>query len=246
MLPFVGCAGWSISRHHAGYFPEEGSHLARYAQRLRAVEVNSCFYRSHRPSTYASWAAQTPADFAFSLKLPKVITHDRRLIDTESGLARFLDETAALGPKRGPILVQLPPSLSFDAKVAGEFLGSLRRRYHGEVACEPRHPSWFAPAAEGLLTSFDIARVAADPPVMGNSAGPGAFSGLVYFRLHGAPQIYYSKYPAEHIEATARFLIKAAESAKTWCIFDNTALGAAVVNAFEMIDEINKAPRCDG
>jgi len=180
------------------------------------------------------------------LKLPKEITHDRRLIDTEAGLARFVDETAALGPKRGPILVQLPPSLAFDARVAGEFLGSLRRRYHGDVACEPRHPSWFAPAAERLLTSFEIARVAADPPILGNWAGPGGFKGLVYFRLHGAPQIYYSKYPAERISAVARSLVKAAESAKTWCIFDNTALGAAMVNAFEMIDEMNKTPRCNG
>ena len=66
----VGCAGRSIPEVHAGCFPEEGSHLVRYAQRFPSAEVNSSFYRPHRPSTYARWAAETPEDFAFSLKVP--------------------------------------------------------------------------------------------------------------------------------------------------------------------------------
>src|SRR5947209_17325683 len=125
----VGCAGWSIPKEHAGCFAEEGSHLVRYAQRFPAVEVNSSFYRPHRPSTYARWAAETPEGFAFSLKVPKEVTHKRRLVDAERPLVGFLDETAALGAKRGPLLVQLPPSLAFDAGIASSFFASLRRRY---------------------------------------------------------------------------------------------------------------------
>ena len=78
---------------------------------LPAVEINSSFYRPHRPSTYARWAAETPEGFPFAVKLPKEITHKRRLVDVAEPLDRFLAETAALGPKRGPLLVQLPPSL---------------------------------------------------------------------------------------------------------------------------------------
>src|SRR4051794_8840359 len=110
----VGVAGWSIAKEHAGRFDPEGSHLARYAGRLPAVEINSSFYRPHRPSTYARWATETPDDFAFSVKVPREITHKRRLVESDDLLARFLDETAALGTKRGPLLVQLPPSLAFD------------------------------------------------------------------------------------------------------------------------------------
>ena len=98
----VGCAGWSIPKEHAGRFPEDGSHLARYAERFPAVEINSSFYRPHRPSTYARWAAETPEGFAFAVKVPKEITHTRRLVDADEPLDRFLDETAALGDKRGP------------------------------------------------------------------------------------------------------------------------------------------------
>jgi uncharacterized protein YecE (DUF72 family) len=108
----VGCAGWTIPKQYASRFTADGSQLTRYAERLQAVEVNSCFYRSHRPSTYARWAAQTPAEFAFSLKIPKEVTHERRLVRTDGAVSRFLDETAELGPKRGPILVQLPPRSS--------------------------------------------------------------------------------------------------------------------------------------
>src|SRR3954452_1019206 len=127
----VGCAGWSIPRDHSANFPGEGTHLSRYARRFSGVEINTSFYRPHRPSTYARWASETPEGFSFSLKVPKEITHTRRLIDVDGPLDRFLDETAARGTKRGPLLVQLPPSLAFDAGSVGAFLSTVRSRYDG-------------------------------------------------------------------------------------------------------------------
>src|SRR4051794_14248133 len=219
----VGCAGWSIPKEHAGRFPEAGSHLERYARRLPAVEVNSSFYRPHRPSTYARWAAETPEDFAFSLKVPREVTHKRGLVDADELINRFLDETAAPGKKRGPLLVQLPPSLAFDAGTASSFFASLRRRYGGTVACEPRHPSWFTDEADRLLSDHEVARVAADPAVVPQAAEPGGWGGLVYYRLHGSPKMYYSAYPAEYLDALADPLTQARIAAPVWCIFDNTA-----------------------
>jgi uncharacterized protein YecE (DUF72 family) len=216
----------------------EGSHLARYAQRFPAVEVNSCFYRSHRPATYARWATETPTDFAFSLKVPKDVTHKHGLVKTEELIGRFLDETAAMGAKRGPLLVQLPPSLAFDAKVVGEFFTGLRRQFDGAVACEPRHKSWFSPEPERLLVGFAVARVAADPYVVHLAAEPGGWTGLVYFRLHGSPEKYYSAYPAERLEDVANSLVNAVATAETWCIFDNTALGAATTDALAVLEHV--------
>jgi uncharacterized protein YecE (DUF72 family) len=221
-----------------GTFPEEGSHLARYAQRFPAVEVNSCFYRSHRPSTYARWATETPADFAFSLKVPKEVTHRHRLVKTGELLGRFLDETAALGAKRGPLLMQLPPSLAFDAKIVGELFTGLRRQYDGDVACEPRHKCWFSPEPEMLFVEFAVARVAADPSVVHQAAEPGGWNGLVYFRLHGSPDMYYSAYPAERLQDVAKSLVNAVATSKTWCIFDNTALRAATTDALTVRDRL--------
>src|SRR5256885_13730988 len=84
----VGCAGWSVRADHASHFPAEGSHLQRYAGRFAAVEINTSFYRPHRPATYARWAASVPSDFRFSVKVPKEITHKRRLVDTLELLER--------------------------------------------------------------------------------------------------------------------------------------------------------------
>jgi uncharacterized protein YecE (DUF72 family) len=75
---YVGVAGWSISKEHAARFPVEGSHLERYAQVFNAVEINSSFYRPHRPQTYAPWAASVPDGFRFAVKMPREITHRRR------------------------------------------------------------------------------------------------------------------------------------------------------------------------
>ncbi|MFY0574630.1 DUF72 domain-containing protein [Cystobacter fuscus] len=127
----IGCAGWSLARAVAGFFPAGGSHLERYAQVLPAVELNSSFYRPHRPATYARWRDSVPATFRFSVKVPKVITHERRLCDVEEPLARFLEEVGHLDEKLGCLLVQLPPSLRFEPAVAGAFFEVLRARTRG-------------------------------------------------------------------------------------------------------------------
>jgi uncharacterized protein YecE (DUF72 family) len=238
----VGCAGWSIPKQFAECFPSEGSHLVRYSRRFRGVEVNSCFYRSHRPATYARWANETPPDFSFSLKVPRKITHECRLIKTESELRRFLDETALLEKKRGPLLVQLPPSFVFDAGIVGVFFEGLRRQYEGDVACEPRHRSWFAPESERLMTGFQVARVAADPAVVPRAGEPGGWGGLVYYRLHGSPRIYYSAYPTERLAAIASSFVEAPATVRAWCIFDNTALGAATGDALAAAEEFRRKP----
>lgn len=228
----IGCAGWSIPKAYAAAFPGEGTHLARYARRLNAVEIDSSFYRSHRPETYARWADEVPEGFAFAVKVPRVVTHVARLVGFEGAMEDFLRETAGLGPKLGVLLVQLPPSLVFEQEVAAAFFAWLRARYEGGAACEPRHPSWFTPEAEQLLVRHRLARVAADPVPDGCSGEPGGWPGLIYFRLHGSPQIYRSAYEPAFLEALAgRLRGYAAAGAEVWCIFDNTAAGAAMGNA---------------
>ena len=140
----LGTAGWTVPSQHAQAFPGGGSHLERYSSRFPAVEINSSFYRPHRPDTYRRWAATVPSHFRFAVKIPKEITHLRRLADVEEPLERFLSEAGALGEKLGPLLLQLPPSFAFDEQRVTAFLRRLRGRTNADVACEPRHPSWFS------------------------------------------------------------------------------------------------------
>src|SRR3712207_4818785 len=228
----IGTAAWSIPKEHAAPFPVVGSHLERYSALLNAVEINSSFYRPHRTTTYERWAVSVPESFRFAVKVPKSITHELRLKDTNSLLDRFLSEVSGLGPKLGPLLVQLPPSLRFEDGVADTFLSKLRSRVKSALVCEPRHASWFTPEAEGLLDVLRIARVAADPAPVSSADQPGGWRGMSYYRLHGSPRIYYSAYSPAYLSAVAELLTRdVAAAVQTWCIFDNTAAFAATGDA---------------
>jgi uncharacterized protein YecE (DUF72 family) len=228
----IGTAGWSIPARHAAHFPEEGGGLARYATRFKAAEINSSFYRRHKPETYSRWAGAVPDGFRFAVKVPKVITHERRLADSAEPLDSFLAEIAGLGAALGPLLVQLPPSLAFDKAVAGAFFGALRARYDGLVACEPRHVSWFESEADALLVDNRVARVGADPARAPNAAVPSGWPGLAYWRLHGSPRMYFSEYGPDFLADLAKRLANAGVEA--WCMFDNTASGAALGDALAL------------
>jgi len=231
----IGTAGWGLPRPWRPEFPAEGSYLERYATRFSATEINSSFYRQHRRAVYERWAAAVPPDFRFAVKLPRAITHDQALVAADVLLEVFLEEATGLGPRLGPLLVQLPPSLAYHAEQAEEFFETLRRLHTGAVACEPRHESWFGGDAETMLRRHGVARVAADPARVPAAANPGGDGRLEYYRLHGSPRIYYSDYEPERIALVAGRLRRAATAAEQiWCVFDNTTLGAATGNALAL------------
>jgi uncharacterized protein YecE (DUF72 family) len=234
---FIGTAGWSIPSRYAAEFCGAGTHLKRYATRLNAVEINSSFYRPHRRQTYERWAGSVPEQFRFAVKVPKVITHECGLRESEAQLDRFAAEVVGLGASLGVLLVQLPPSLVFDAECAARFFDELRPRFDTRVsvACEPRHRSWFTHEANSVLSIHEVARVAADPPRCPEDGQPGGWRGLSYYRLHGSPNIYYSNYDARALKRTRRDLdASSARATATWCIFDNTAAHAALGNALAL------------
>jgi uncharacterized protein YecE (DUF72 family) len=230
----IGTAGWSFPRTLDG-FPAEGTGLERYAARFNAVEVNSSFYRPHQRKTYERWAATTPANFRFMVKVPKTITHERRLVDCGEPLARFVEECAGLGEKQGPLLIQLPRSLRFDAALVSPFLEAWRALVSGGTVLEPRHVSWFGEEADALLRRFEVARVAADPAIVPAAADPGGWPALTYRRLHGSPVIYESAYDDKLLTGLAKQLADEARTAEVWCVFDNTKFGAATTDALKVI-----------
>ncbi|UYY59612.1 DUF72 domain-containing protein [Sphingomonas sp. S2-65] len=232
----IGTAGWALPTAVRDRFPEEVSNLARYAARFNAAEINSSFHRPHRPGTYARWADTVGADFRFSVKLPKTISHEAKLQDCGALLATFLDQAHALGTRLGPVLLQLPPKLAFDDAVAARFLREFRAASDAQLVCEPRHASWFEAEADALLVEHQVARVAADPAKVPEAARPGGWPGLAYFRLHGSPRIYWSSYEPD---ALARWseAADAATAGECWVIFDNTASGAATGNALSLLEE---------
>jgi uncharacterized protein YecE (DUF72 family) len=241
----IGTAGWSIPRAVRSRFPDAGSLLERYAARFRGVEINSTFYRAHRSSTYVRWAASVPSGFRFSVKMPKRITHELGLVGAAPELDAFLDEVRCLGDALGCVLVQLPPKREHDRRVANRFFRMLRKRYEGDVVIEPRNATWFTAEAEEMLVEHRISRVAADPACVPEAANPGGWGGIVYYRLHGSPRMYYSAYDRPYLGSMAARLAADAAHAPVWCIFDNTTLGAATENALDLSEDVVGPSRMD-
>lgn len=214
--------------------------LARYASRLPAVEINSSFYRPHQHKTYERWAASVPRDFRFSVKLPREISHERALRACLPVLDTFLEQVEGLGPKLGGLLLQLPPSLAFDARSASAFLQGFRRRCALPLACEPRHASWFTDRAETMLERHDVSRVAADPARFPEAARPGASPRWRYWRWHGSPRMYYSQYPREALQSLAAEVARTPGGTPAWVIFDNTAHGFAAGDALDFQQMVGK------
>ena len=232
----IGTAGWAIPREQAGRFRSAGTALARYGEVLRCAEINSTFYRSHRASTYSRWIDSVPEHFRFSLKVPKAITHECGLAPEPERMRAFLDEARLLGPKLGPILFQLPPRQRFFEDTARVFFELFRDAFPaGDAVLEPRHADWFSVEADDLLQRFRMGRVVADPPPTPAASETGGDRALVYYRLHGSPRTYYSSYSPEVLQALAMDLRRHAVQSQIWCIFDNTASGAAMSNALSLL-----------
>lgn len=224
-----------VPKLHAHAVAAEGSHLQRYAQAMHCVEINSTFYRPHQAKTFERWAASTPENFRFAVKLSKTVTHEAKLCRCGAELAAFFDNVRPLGEKLGPVLVQLPPKLAFEEGAAREFFATVRELHQGQVVVEPRHASWFAPNVERLLRDFEVARAMADPPAGSALAGePGGWAGLRYFRLHGSPRKYWSQYGEDFLRTLADRIKGEKRADEVWVIFDNTAQNHALGDALAL------------
>jgi uncharacterized protein YecE (DUF72 family) len=174
----VGCAMWTHRAWQGRFLPHPlpaHERLRAYAGWCNAVEGNTTFYATPSRETVASWAGQTDPDFRFVIKLPKLITHERRLVGVDEHVRSFLDAVEPLGPRAHALWIQLPPSFA-PAEVSSleRFLRRLPASYF--YAVEVRHPAFFRDVRwtrllEGVLSRvgaewvpFDTVAFFGDPP----------------------------------------------------------------------------------
>ncbi len=265
----IGISGWTYPGWRGDFYPKglpQRSELGYAASRLSSIEINGSFYSLQRPSSYAKWRDETPADFVFAVKGGRFITHMKRLSGVEAPLANFFASgVLALGTKLGPLLWQLPENLTFDAELVEGFLaqlprssteaGRLAERHDGRLtgdrvhtaaeverplrhAMEVRSTSFVDERYFALLRKYDVASVVAD------TAGRWPFidertTDFEYVRLHGDAELYASGYSGSALD-------KWADRCRTWLddgrdvfvYFDNDSKGYAPHDAQELISRL--------
>ena len=162
---YAGTSGWAYPSWKPDFYPQklaQTKFLGHYATQLNAVEVNFTFRQLVKESTLAKWLADTPAHFRFTVKAHQVITHIKRLKETEDFVQRFLASIQPLASagRLGPVLFQLPPNLKVDLEVLRAFLASLPKRM--PTAFEFRHDSWLNDETYAVLREHNAALCVAE------------------------------------------------------------------------------------
>ena len=268
----VGISGWTYPPWRGVWYPKGLAHrreLEFASRRLSSIEVNGSFYALQRPESWQAWREQTPADFLFSVKAGRFITHMKKLRDVETPLANFFASgLLALGDKLGPVLWQLPPNLGFDEARMRDFLSLLPHtttaaarlaaqhdeRMEGRSwvttdtdrplrhAVEVRHATFETDAFLDLLRAHEVAVVTAD------TAGRWPLlleptTDLAYVRLHGDAELYVSGYDDEALDRWAtRVLAWQAGGADVVVYFDNDVKVRAPVDAERLMARLGLRP----
>lgn len=183
MTAYVGTSGWQYRDWRGRLYPAgvpQRAWLEHYSERFATVEVNATFYRLPSRAVVEGWARRTPRDFVVAVKASRYLTHIRRLREPREAVGRLMGVVDALGPKLGPVLVQLPPDMRADT----DALAAVLRAFPAgvRVAVEPRHPSWLVAATFRLLERHDAALCMADRP--GWRPDPRRTATWGYLRLH--------------------------------------------------------------
>ncbi|MBS0422294.1 MAG: DUF72 domain-containing protein [Proteobacteria bacterium] len=229
----VGISGWRYDPWRGSFYPKDlpqRAELQYASSQLPVIEINGSFYSLQRPQSYASWYADTPADFMFTIKAPKFITHVRQLKDAEGPLANFLASGLFnLEEKLGPILWQLPPFLKFDPERLEAFLKLLPHDTEQAAAIARNHDDWMAkrsqleidakrpmrhalevrndsfmtPAFVDLLRKYDVALVIAETARKWPMTHD-ITADFVYMRLHGDQELYKSGYSDKALDRWAK------------------------------------------
>ena len=240
---FIGTSGFAYRSWIGKFYPVSIAHdqlLPYYARHFPAVEINSTFYHIPRITTIEKWMAQTPTDFSFSFKLPRLITHIQRLQTDAQSLTRCFEPLTPCSKKTQPVvlLIQTPASMKADATLLTQFLKQLPGNYR--YAMEFRHDSWFRPDIYQILQSFNTALVLSDSPITatGKRKWPWAdeeTASFAYMRFHGSRVLFTSSYTEEELQAYAGLIRqKLGKGLDVYAFFNNDAAGHAVPNARQL------------
>lgn len=271
----VGISGWRYPPWRGVFYPPglpQRRELEHASRVLRSIEINGTFYSLQRPSSYERWAAETPADFIFSVKGPRFITHMLRLRRSRVPVANFLASgVLALGPKLGPVLWQLPERNGYDEEQLAGFFAELPRSTAAARELAHEHDAkvegrtWLGPVVDRPLEHvlevrgagfvdnprfLDLLRDNGIGLVVADTAGRWPYleavtSPVVYVRLHGDTVLYTSGYSDQALERWADKVRAWRRQADVFVYFDNDVKVHAPFDAVRLARLLGEGPAQD-
>jgi len=245
---WAGTSGWTYPHWRRLFYPESlpsKDYLGYYSSRFRTTEINYSFYHLPKPETFCKWAAATPVNFRFAVKVNRTITHKQRLRDAGQIWSKFVQSALDLGPKLGPLLLQFPPSFRAEAGLLSDFLSHSREAASGKeimMAFEFRHASWFSEQVADLLAAAGAAMVIADSSryPMAPLAPTASF---VYLRFHGPEALFASSYSDQQLRVWAERIMGWLKSGlDVYAYFNNDAGGCAIRNLRRLLEFTGRPP----
>jgi uncharacterized protein YecE (DUF72 family) len=252
MPMMIGTSGWQYRDWRGRLYPAgvpQRRWLEHYATQYLTVENNNTFYRLPPRETFESWRERTPADFVMTVKASRYLTHVRRLRDPAGPAARLLEAAAGLGPKLGPVLLQLPPTLKADPGALDECLKALRTAWAAagqgplRLVVEPRHETWWSQETRQLLTRHGAALCWADR--RGRPVTPlWRTTGWGYLRFHEGTAAPWPRYGRQALRSwAARLAATWPDEDDVYVYFNNDPGGAAVLNSAQFAAAARRAGR---
>ncbi|AFY75816.1 MAG: DUF72 domain-containing protein [Hydrococcus sp. C42_A2020_068] len=233
-LVHIGTSGWHYQHWRDVFYPKElvkKDWLKYYAQHFRTVEINNSFYKLPSEETLKKWRDTVPADFTFSVKASRYITHQKKLKDPQQTLHNLLERLTILGDKLGPILFQLPPYWHCDRERLNEFLLALPKDYR--YAFEFRDRSWFNPQVYEMLSTQKVAFCIYE---LAEQLSPKEITAnFTYWRFHGSDGAYQGQYSIQKLIELANIFSNLTRLGKEiYCYFDNDECGYAARDALKL------------
>lgn len=234
MQYYIGCSGFHNKDWKEVFYPKglaQSKWFEFYCNHFNTLELNTTFYRFPTLELLNKWYLKSPADFKFSVKAPRLITHYKQLKETESLLADFYAAIReGLKEKLGAVLFQLPSRIIYSDEFLQRIVQNLNTGFQNTI--EFRHISWWNGRVMETLSSHNISFCGIsikDLPdeIIANTS-------TIYYRFHGVSKLYYSQYDAQHIKAFAKELREKAAGKTAFIYFNNTATMAAINNAFNL------------
>ena len=227
----IGCSGFAYKEWKGVFYPDKmpaDKWFDFYASQFNTVELNNTFYRFPSLEKLLDWYEKSPANFSFSIKVPKLITHFKQLMDADL-LIKNLYATCkdGLKEKLGEILFQFPPKFDYTAARLQQLINSVDTEFTNVV--EFRHSSWWNEEVYTQLAKNKIIFCGTSHPLLPDDiivGGP-----VIYYRFHGVPSLYYSNYKQDVLKAFADDIADVPQIRKVNCYFNNTAATNAIKNA---------------